>query len=360
VTGQDDEPGEPTGGSASSGEPGRGEVAYRQSGVDLEAAIEAVAQIRQLAHSASRPEVVSSVGGFAGLVDLGDGRLLAAATDGVGTKLEVARMVGKLDTVGIDLVAMCANDVVCTGATPLFFLDYLAVGRLVPGEVSTIVSGVAEGCRRAGCALLGGETAEHPGSLDDGRFDLAGFCVGVVTRDHVLDPSRVQPGDALVGFPSSGLHANGFSLIREALLTEHRDLNEPVPALLGRTLAEELLTPTAIYVKPLLELAGEGLVIAAAHITGGGFKENIPRALPPGLGAVIDPATWSPPAIFSIVAEAARLDQRDLFGVLNMGIGMVVAVPAGEEDRALDLSRGAGIEAVSVGRVVEGTGVVFG
>jgi phosphoribosylformylglycinamidine cyclo-ligase len=335
-----------------------GRHAYRRAGVDVEAGHRAVEMIRQVAAGATRPEVAGGVGGFAGLVDLGDGRLLAASTDGVGTKLEVARLAGRLDTVGIDCVAMCANDVVCTGAEPLFFLDYLAVGRLVPEEVAAIVSGVAEGCRRAGCALLGGETAEHPGMLQDGRFDLAGFCVGMVRQESLLGPHRVRRGDALIGLPSTGLHANGFSLVRRVLVDAGQPPDHAAPEL-GRTLWEELLEPTAIYVDPLLALAGHGLVHAAAHITGGGWSENLPRMLPDGLGAVIDPGSWQPQAIFGVVAAAAGLEWRALFDVMNMGIGMVAAVPVGEAGRAVEACRSAGAEAIVVGEVVEGSGLSF-
>jgi phosphoribosylformylglycinamidine cyclo-ligase len=334
-----------------------GEDAYRRAGVDVRAGRRAVDLIRQVAGGASRPDVLSGVGGFAGLVDLGDGRLLAASADGVGTKLEVARLAGRLDTVGIDCVAMSANDVVCTGAEPLFFLDYLAVGRLVPEEAARIVAGVAEGCRRAGCALLGGETAEHPGTLEEHRFDLAGFCVGVVQADALLHPGRVVPGDVLIGLPSTGLHANGFSLVRRVLLVDGPErLRAEVPGL-GRTLAEELLEPTAIYVRPVRALAEAGLARSAAHITGGGWLENLPRCLPAGLGAVIDTSAWSAPPIFGLVSRAAGLSARDLFGVLNMGIGMVVVVGAGEAQRALAVCRSLGSEPVLVGTVVEGHGV---
>ncbi|HXF56266.1 MAG TPA: phosphoribosylformylglycinamidine cyclo-ligase [Actinomycetota bacterium] len=336
--------------------PRAGVEAYRRAGVDLEAAARAVRLIGEVAREASRPEVVRGVGGFAGLVSLGDGRLLAAATDGVGTKLEVARRAGRLDTVGIDCVAMCANDVVCTGAEPLAFLDYLAVERLVPEEAAAVVRGVAEGCRRAGCALLGGETAEHPGVLPPGGLDLAGFCVGLVREEALLGPERVREGDLLVAFPSSGLHANGFGLVRRALLDAGRKLDEWVPAL-GRTLGEELLEPTVIYVRPLLALAGEGLARSAAHVTGGGVLENLPRALPEGLGALLDRSAWAVPPVFGLVAEAAGLAPDDLFGVLNMGLGMVVVVPRGSEDRALAVAAEAGVAARVVGEVVPETGV---
>jgi phosphoribosylformylglycinamidine cyclo-ligase len=276
----------------------------------------------------------------------------------VGTKLEVARLAGRLDTVGIDLVAMSANDVACTGAEPLFFLDYLAVGSLVPEEVEAIVAGVAEGCRRAGCALLGGETAEHPGVLEAGRFDLAGFCVGLVAPEGLLGPHRVRAGDVLVGLASSGLHANGYSLVRAALLDRGADLQAFVPEL-GRTLADELLEPTVVYVAPVLALARSGLVHAAAHLTGGGWVENLPRSLPTGLGARVDRGAWTPPPVFALVARAAGVGPADLFGVLNMGIGMVLAVPPAGVDRAVREAGVAGIRAVPLGEVVPGTGVAF-
>jgi phosphoribosylformylglycinamidine cyclo-ligase len=334
-----------------------GEDAYRRSGVDVGEGHRAVDLIRRVASGASRPEVIGGVGGFAGLFDLGDGRFLVGATDGVGTKLEVARMTGRLDTVGIDLVAMSANDVICTGAEPLFFLDYLAVGVLVPEEVAAIVAGVAEGCRRAGCALLGGETAEHPGTLEQGRFDLAGFCVGLVEEREMLSPERAQVGDAILGFPSSGLHSNGYSLVRKALLEDGGwGLDEVVPRL-GRSLADELLEPTAIYVRPLLALARAGLARSAAHITGGGWHENVPRALPEGLGARIDTSTWAIPEIFGMVGDAAGVDRADLFEVLNMGIGMAVVVRTGESERALEEAGAAGTQAVVIGEVVKGSGL---
>lgn len=336
-----------------------GQEAYRRSGVDVEASRRAVTLIRDVADRARRPEAVSTIGGFAGAFALGDGRLLVAATDGVGTKVEVARLAGRLDTVGIDLVAMSANDVVCTGAEPLFFLDYLAVGRLVPEEVAAIVEGVAEGCRRAGCALLGGETAEHPGTLEPGRFDLAGFCVGVVEERAMLGPDRVRSGDRLLGLRSSGLHSNGFSLVRRVLLSEGgHSLDRHVESL-GRTLGEELLEPTAIYVEPVLALAQTDLARAAAHITGGGWYENVPRALPPGLGARVESAAWTPPPIFELLSQEAGLNRPGLFSVFNMGIGMVVVVAKGREGRAMDLCEAAGLQTVIVGEVVEGSGVML-
>jgi phosphoribosylformylglycinamidine cyclo-ligase len=331
---------------------------YRHAGVDRDAAENAVDLIRDIASGATRPEVLEGVGGFAGLFKMGDGRLLAAATDGVGTKTEIARMAGRLDTVGIDLVAMCANDVVCTGAEPLFFLDYIAVGKLVPEEVAELVRGVAEGCRRAGCALLGGETAEHPGVMEKERFDLAGFCVGMVDEEALLGPARVQEGDALLGLPSSGLHANGFSLVRKAireagldLTADHGELNRP--------LGEALLEPTAIYAPAVLDAARRGLVHSAAHITGGGLVENVPRALPTGLGAEIERGAWEVPAIFRFIADVADASEDEMLRTFNMGLGMVLAVPAVAVDEAVQGLRRAGSNAIPVGRVVSAEGVRF-
>jgi len=326
---------------------------YRRAGVDTEAAAKAVALIGDLAARARRPEVADDIGGFAGLYRLGEGRLLAAATDGVGTKLEIARMTGRLDTVGIDLVAMCADDVVCTGAEPLFFLDYLAVGRVVPERVASIVEGVAEGCRRAGCALLGGETAEHPGVMPDDQFDLAGFCVGVVDEADLLGPDRVSEGDVLIGLASSGLHANGFSLVRQALLGRYE--LEDTPPGLTRPLGEELLEPCSIHAPVVLRLARAGLLHAAAHITGGGFTENVPRALPPGLGARVDLGSWTVPPVFDLIAQTSGASPDDLYGTFNMGVGMALVVAA---DRAPEVLEAAGPGAARIGEVVPGAGVL--
>lgn len=307
--------------------------AYRDAGVDTEAAAKAVALIADLAASARRPEVADRVGGFAGLYRIGEDRLLAAATDGVGTKLEIARLTGRLDTVGIDLVAMCADDVACAGAQPLFFLDYLAVGRVEPTRVASIVEGVAEGCRRAGCALLGGETAEHPGVMAEDAFDLAGFCVGAVDEASLLGPDRVGEGDVIVGLASSGLHANGYSLVRSALLPTF-DLSAVAPGF-DRPLADELLEPCAIYAPEVVSLARDGLLHAAAHVTGGGWFENLPRVLPDGLGATIHRGTWPEHPIFGLVQEAAAASDDDMFGTFNMGIGMLLLVSPGSVEDVL-------------------------
>jgi phosphoribosylformylglycinamidine cyclo-ligase len=329
--------------------------AYREAGVDLDAAAEAVSLIRAVASTATRAEVVEGVGGFAGLFRLDDRRLLAAAADGVGTKVEVAREVGRLDTVGIDLVAMSANDVACTGAEPLFFLDHVVTERLVPTEVASLVEGVAEGCRRAGCALLGGETAEHPGHLAEGSFDLAGFCVGIVDREALLGPHRVRAGDALVGLRSSGLHANGYSLVRRAVVGMDLD---GVPEGLGRPLGEVLLEPTAIYAPFVARAVGRGLIRSGAHITGGGIIENVPRALPEGAGARLDRGAWIPPEVFGFVARVADVSPEDMFRTFNMGLGMVLVTDRGAAGDVVALAAEAGFEAREVGRVTDEPGVV--
>jgi phosphoribosylformylglycinamidine cyclo-ligase len=322
--------------------------------VDTEAAAKAVTLIAGLAARTRRPEVADEVGGFAGLFRIGEGRLLAAATDGVGTKLEIARMTGRLNTVGIDLVAMCADDVVCTGAEPLFFLDYLAVGKVVPDRVASIVEGVAEGCRLAGCSLLGGETAEHPGVMEEDGFDLAGFCVGSVEESRLLGAQRVGEGDVLIGLASSGLHANGFSLVRKAVLPLYR-LDE-TPMGLDRPLADELLEPCAVYTRAVLDLHRDGLLKAAAHITGGGVIENVPRALPPGRGAVIHRGAWPEAPVFALVRTAASASDEDMFSTFNMGIGMVLVVAPEHVDEVL--ARGSG-GAWRIGEVVAGSGVLI-
>jgi phosphoribosylformylglycinamidine cyclo-ligase len=328
--------------------------AYRDAGVDTEAGAKAVALIADLAARARRPEVADRFGGFAGLYRIGDGRLLAAATDGVGTKLEIARLTGRLDTVGIDLVAMCADDVACTGAEPLFFLDYLAVGRVVPERVASIVEGVAEGCRRAGCALLGGETAEHPGVMEDDAFDLAGFCVGGVDEETLLGPDRVVEGDVLIGLASTGLHANGYSLVRSAVLPSV-GLDER-PAGIDRSLADELLEPCAIYAPAVVRMAREGLLHAAAHVTGGGLPENLPRALPDGLGATVERGSWPEPAIFGLIRSHAEASDHDMVATFNMGVGMVLVVPTGAADAVLDA---ADHPAFRIGSVAAGSGLRF-
>jgi phosphoribosylformylglycinamidine cyclo-ligase len=332
---------------------------YAASGVNLESNERAVELIKSLAAGASRPEVRGNIGGFAGLFEISPGRYLVSGTDGVGTKVEVARQAGRLDTVGQDLVGMCANDVVCTGAEPLFFLDYIAIGKLVPEDVAALVKGVADGCKLAGCALLGGETAEHPGVMEPGQFDLAGFCVGSVTDEELLGPQRVVEGDVLIGLESSGLHSNGYSLVRRVLLDEGGLTLDATPAGLARSLADELLEPTRIYVPLVLELSRAGLLHAAAHITGGGLYENVPRALPEGLGAEVDPSTWEVAPIFEMIERAAGATRDEMFHILNMGLGMVLVVPQGREEEAVGMAVAAGIGAHVIGRVVEGSGLTI-
>jgi phosphoribosylformylglycinamidine cyclo-ligase len=326
--------------------------AYRDAGVDTEAAAKAVALIADLAADVRRPEVADRLGGFAGLYRIGEGRLLAAATDGVGTKVEIARLAGRLDTVGIDLVAMCADDVVCTGAEPLFLLDYLAVGKLEPTRVASIVEGVVEGCRRAGCALLGGETAEHPGVMAEDAFDLAGFCVGAVDEAALLGPDRVGEGDVLVGLASSGLHANGFSLVRSAVLPAF-DL-EATPPGLDRPLVDELLEPCAIYAPDVVALANDGLLHAAAHVTGGGIVENLPRALPEGLGADLTRGSWPEHPIFRLIRDATGASDAEMFATFNVGIGMVLVVAP---DNASEVLGRSAHEAFRIGDVTAHAGV---
>jgi phosphoribosylformylglycinamidine cyclo-ligase len=326
--------------------------AYRDAGVDTEAAAKAVALIADLAATTRRPEVADQVGGFAGLYRIDEHRLLAAATDGVGTKLEIARRTGRLDTVGIDLVAMCADDVVCTGAEPLFFLDYLAVGRVEPTRVAAIVAGVAEGCRRAGCALLGGETAEHPGVMEEDAFDLAGCCVGLVDEKSVLGPHRVGEGDVVIGLASTGLHANGYSLVRSALLPVFA--LEDTPAGLDRPLEDELLEPCAIYAPDVVALARDGLLHAAAHVTGGGIPENLPRALPEGSGATIHRGSWPEHRIFDVLRHASDASDEDLFATFNMGVGMLLLVAP---DAAPDVLARSAHGAFRIGEVTSGSGV---
>jgi phosphoribosylformylglycinamidine cyclo-ligase len=268
----------------------------------------------------------------------------------VGTKLEVALAAGRLDTIGIDLVAMCADDVVCTGAEPLFFLDYVATGRLVPEDVAAIVAGISEGCRQAGCALLGGETAEHPGSMRPDELDLAGFCVGVVEERAMLGPHRITEGDVLIGLASSGLHSNGYSLVREALLEGGGYTLDDVLPRLGRSLGDELLEPTTIYTPVVLDLARDGLVHAAAHVTGGGLIENVPRALPAGLRPEIEWRSWRVPPVFDLVAEASGADEDELRRTFNLGIGMVLIVRSERTGDVIARAKARGVDAFQIGR----------
>jgi phosphoribosylformylglycinamidine cyclo-ligase len=313
---------------------GQDPLTYAQAGVDTEAADLALARVRPLVEATHGPQVLTGIGGFAGLWEASPGQVLAASADGVGTKLLVAQALDRHDTVGIDLVAMVVDDLVVVGARPLFLLDYLAIGRVEPGKVATIVAGVAAGCTTAGCALLGGETAEHPDAMEPGAYDLAGFGVGVVARDRLLGPERVQAGDVLLGLASSGLHSNGYSLVRRALATAGIDYDAAVDEL-GGTVGDALMTPTRIYAPDLLDLLDEGVdVHAICHVTGGGLPGNISRCVPPGLVARIDYSAWSPPAVFELVQAAGRVADEEMARALNLGIGMVVLLPEAEVARA--------------------------
>jgi len=339
---------------ASPGGPTAG-LTYAAAGVDVAAGERAVEAIRPLVASTARPEVIGGIGGFGGLFALPPGRyrepVLVAATDGVGTKLEVARLAGRLDTVGIDLVAMCVDDLVCQGAEPLFFLDYLASARLDPDQARTLIAGIAEGCRQAGCALLGGEMAEHPGTMTPGRFDLAGFAVGVVERDRLLDGSSVRPGDILLGLGSPGLRSNGFSLARAVIERAGLDLAGPAWPGAGRTLADELLVPSVIYAPAVLDASAHAEVRAVAHITGGGLPANLPRALPAGTVAVVDRRTWTVPRLMEVLAAAGGIADEELVRVFNLGVGMVVVVAPADAARATARLTAAGVSVSVIGAV---------
>ncbi len=312
---------------------------YAAAGVDIEAGERAVDRLRPLAEATARPEVLGGVGGFVGLFALRAGRyrdpVLAASTDGVGTKIAVAQAVDKHDTVGLDLVAMVADDVVVCGAEPLFLQDYIAVGKLVPDRVAAIVAGIAAGCQQVGCALLGGETAEHPGVMEAGHYDLSATCVGIVEADRLLGPDRVRPGDTVIALGASGLHSNGYSLARQVLLEiGHMSLAGHVEEF-GRTLAEELLEPTRIYARDCLAVAAETEVRTFAHITGGGLCGNLGRVLPRGLVAVLERGTWTPAPVFKLIAGRGRVERAEMERTFNMGVGMVAVVAPDDVDRTL-------------------------
>ena len=327
---------------------------YREAGVNIEAGYEGVKLMKKHVERTMIPGVVSDIGGFGGLFapDLSGMRepVLVSGTDGVGTKLRIAQLLDKHDTIGIDCVAMCVNDIICCGAKPLFFLDYIAIGKNEPEKVATIVSGVAEGCVQSGCALIGGETAEHPGMMPADDYDLAGFSVGVVDKAKVVDHSAMKVGDVIIALPSSGIHSNGYSLVRKVFNVEHANLNMYSDEL-GRTLGEALLEPTRIYVKSVLRCMDAAAVRGVSHITGGGFFENIPRCLPDGLTAKIDRSAIQTPPIFSMLQRMGGISEHDMFNTYNMGVGMTVIVPKEDADRAVAaLDCGAYV----IGEIVEG------
>jgi phosphoribosylformylglycinamidine cyclo-ligase len=334
-------------------------TSYSAAGVDIEAGDRAVELMKASVRRTDRPEVLGGLGGFAGLFSLDLARypqpVLASSTDGVGTKIAIARALDRHDTIGIDLVAMVVDDLVVVGAEPLFLTDYIATGKVVPERIAAIVSGIAEGCVRAGCALVGGETAEHPGLMARDEYDVSGTGVGVVNADAVLGAERVQPGDVLIGLASSGLHSNGYSLVRHVLLEQGGLGLEDTPAELGgRTLGEELLTPTRIYALDCLALAAEAQAHAFAHITGGGLAGNLSRVLPDGLVATVDRATWAPHAVFDLIARVGRVGRAELEVTFNLGVGMIAVVPADRVDDALALARTRSLPAWVLGRVENG------
>lgn len=329
---------------------------YKEAGVDIEAADRLVDAIRPLAKSTFRKEVETEIGGFGGVVAIDREKysepLLVASTDGVGTKLRIAFEMDRHETIGIDLVAMCVNDVIVQGAEPLFFLDYFATGRLDPGRAKKVIEGIAEGCRMANCSLIGGETAEMPSFYPEGEYELAGFCVGVVNRDRAIDGKGIRPGDALVGIASSGLHSNGYSLARRLFSKERGYRLEDRVDGLSVPLGEELLRPTRIYVRPVLDLLGRHSVKGLAHITGGGLVGNIPRILPPGCRAHLDPGAWPRPEIFPVIERIGAIEPPEMMRTFNCGIGMVLVTGEGEADAVLERLRDTGEKAFRIGKVL--------
>ena len=338
--------------------------AYRQAGVNIEAGYEAVDRIKPHVKKTMRQGVMGGLGGFGGMFDLSEldyeKPVLVSGTDGVGTKLMLAIQMDQHDTIGIDCVAMCVNDVVAQGAEPLYFLDYIATGKLAPERIEQIVKGVAEGCSQAGCALIGGETAEMPDMYKENDYDLAGFTVGAVEKANLITTENVKAGDVLIGLASNGIHSNGFSLVRKVLLKDNNLELTTSYDKLGSTLGEALLAPTRIYVKPVLNVLKSNEIHGIAHITGGGFEENIPRMLPEGLAAQIDYGSWPVPPIFDFIEEKGELARKEMFTTFNMGIGMVLAVP---EEAAVNVIKNLeqdGERAFMIGRVVKGDGIEFG
>ena len=336
---------------------------YEAAGVNLEAGYEVVKRIKKHVASTARAGVMGNIGAFGGMFDLASlgykEPILVSGTDGVGTKLKIAFEMDKHDSVGVDAVAMCGNDVLAQGAEPLFFLDYVAVGHNEPMKVEAIVSGVAEGCRQAGCALIGGETAEMPGMYEGGEYDIAGFTCGVVERSKLIDGTKVAVGDVLVGIASSGVHSNGFSLVRKVVADGGLDLHKAYPETGEKPLGEVLLTPTRIYVRQVLEVIRNCDVHGISHITGGGFDENIPRILLDGQGVEVTEGSWEILPVFRLLERVGGLPHREMFNIFNMGIGMVIALPESDAQKAIDLLTAAGEKASVIGKVVEGEGVTI-
>ena len=331
--------------------------AYAAAGVDIEAGYQGVKMMNRYVQRTLTADVISDLGGFGGLFSLDlhglEKPVLVSGTDGVGTKQRIAQLTDRHNTVGIDCVAMCVNDIICCGAKPLFFLDYIAIGKNIPEKVVSLVSGVSEGCVRAGCALIGGETAEHPGTMKPDDYDLAGFAVGVVDRDKILDKNKMQPGDVVIGLPSSGLHSNGYSLVRKVFDVENADLGQYYGEL-GCALGEELLRPTKIYVRPVLAAIEAAELRGISHITGGGFYENIPRCIPDGLCAKIEKKALCIPPIFPLLSRMGGISERDMFNTFNMGTGMVLVAAKDSADKALAALHSLGQEAGVIGEIVLG------
>ncbi|MFQ5588107.1 MAG: phosphoribosylformylglycinamidine cyclo-ligase [Nitrospiria bacterium] len=337
-------------------------AAYKEAGVNIDAGDEVVRRIKPLVRSTLRPEVIGGLGGFSGLFALRPKKykhpVLVSGTDGVGTKLRVAFLTGKHDTIGIDLVAMCVNDVIVNGAEPLFFLDYFATGKLLPGVAVEVIEGIAAGCREAGCALIGGETAEMPDAYAKGEYDLAGFCVGVVEKSRIIDGRKIRPKDILIGLASSGLHSNAFSLARQIFFEKAGlTVRDSVPGL-SEPLGDALLTPTRIYVKAVQRLLKRISLKGAAHITGGGITGNLPRILPKGTAVEIDTSQWTPPLIFQILQDTGGIEAGEMFSTFNMGIGMIVVVAPKDVKPAMAILKRVKQEAFLIGRVTEGEGQV--
>ena len=331
--------------------------AYAKSGVDITAGYRAVELMKTHIAKTMVPGVVSGIGGFGGLFELDltgiTKPVLVSGTDGVGTKLKLAFLADKHDTVGIDCVAMCVNDVICCGAKPLFFLDYIACGKNIPERIADIVKGVCDGCVQSGAALIGGETAEMPGFYPEDEYDLAGYCTGVVDKDKIIDNTKMKPGDVVIALPSSGVHSNGFSLVRKVFDVEHADIKSPVAELGGKSVLETLLTPTKIYVKPILALLEKADVRGISHITGGGFYENLPRSIPDGLGVVIKEKDVKVLPIFDLIEKKGKISRRDMFNTFNMGVGMSVIVPPEQADEALAILKANGEAAYVIGEVIK-------
>lgn len=336
---------------------------YKAAGVDVTAGYESVRLMKKDVERTQTAGCISGIGGFGGLFQLDLSGMtepvLVSGTDGVGTKLKIAMLMNKNDTIGIDCVAMCVNDIICCGAKPLYFLDYIAIGKNVPEKVAEIVKGVADGCVMAGCALVGGETAEHPGMMPEDEYDIAGYSTGIVDKSKIIDNTKIKAGDAIIGIASSGVHSNGFSLVRKVFNINDQNLKSFVPEL-GKSLGEALLTPTRIYVKPVLDLISKLSVKGVSHITGGGFYENIPRMLPDGISAKITKGSWTVPPIFALIQKDGNISEHDMFNTFNMGIGMAVVVDKADADKAVEILKANGEQAFIIGETVSGEdGVIF-